>query len=76
MTGKIRGESCYLGERADGSRSHEVATRSQESNSSDLRLAKDQVACKKQDSLIVQLFLNGDSIQSRSGKGLYNAVSA
>ena len=45
-------------------------------NSSDLRLAINKVACKKQDSLIVQLFLNDDSIQSRSGKSLYNAVSA
>lgn len=41
------------------SRKDEVATRSQESNSPDLRLAINKVACKKQDSLIVQLFLNG-----------------
>ena len=60
----------------DSTRSHEVATRSQESNSSDLRLAISKVACKKQDSLIVQLFLNDDSIKSRVGEGLYNAVSA
>lgn len=41
-----------------------------------LRLAINKVVCKKQDSLIVQLFLNGNSIQSRSGKGLYSVVSA
>lgn len=36
-----------------------VATRGQNSYSLVMRLAISKVACKKQDSLIVQLFLNG-----------------
>lgn len=53
-----------------------VATRGQNSYSLVMRLAISKVACKKQDSLIVQLFLNDDSIKSRVGEGLYSAVSA
>lgn len=53
-----------------------IATRGQNSYSLVIRLAINKVVCKKQDSLIVQLFLNDNSIQSRSGKGLYDVVSA
>lgn len=53
-----------------------VATRGQNSYSLVIRLAINKVVCKKQDSLIVQLFLNDNSIQSRVGQGLYGVVSS